>query len=273
MSNSNLAIILALFISLTSCISNNNKSMKKEEGGKVTGLGGIFFKVEDPQKTRDWYKNNLGFVTNEYGSLFHTKNTNGNDEYCQWSPFANTTTYFEPAQKNFMINLRVDNLEILLEKFKVNGVIVLDTIKTYEYGKFLHVLDNEQNKIELWEPVDSEFTRSYAGQTTDNILITGITFTSKNPEALKVWYKNNLGIVFSENISELPFKGASDDIRSFNFNFEPVSEIDEILSNFNKTFYISYTVPDSLKINNSITHINSELYQDDDLNLFKLVYK
>ena len=73
----------------------------------------------------------------------------------QWTPFKETTKYFAPSEKKeFMINYRVENLEALAEDLKKEGVTILDTIETYDYGKFLHILDAEGNKIELWEPVD-----------------------------------------------------------------------------------------------------------------------
>ncbi len=53
-----------------------------------------------------------------------------------------------------MINYRVDNLEALVEEFKKNGVTIVDTIQTVDFGKFVHILDAEGNKIELWEPTD-----------------------------------------------------------------------------------------------------------------------
>ena len=54
-----------------------------------------------------------------------------------------------------MINYRVQNLEGLLKKMKENGVSVLDSITVYEgIGKFVHLMDPEGNKIELWEPED-----------------------------------------------------------------------------------------------------------------------
>jgi predicted enzyme related to lactoylglutathione lyase len=135
---------------------------------KVTGIGGIFFKAEDPQKMRDWYRDNLGLVTNEYGSLFEFRLSDNPAEkgYLQWSPFSAKTDYFEPSKKEFMINYRVENLEKLVEELKASGVTILDTIEVYEYGKFIHILDPESNKIELWEPVDNEFTKSYEGETT-----------------------------------------------------------------------------------------------------------
>jgi len=65
-----------------------------------------------------------------------------------------------------MINYRVVNIEALVEQLKKDGVTVLDTIETYEYGKFVHIMDPEGNKIELWEPVDEVFEKMYDGSTT-----------------------------------------------------------------------------------------------------------
>ena len=135
---------------------------------KVTGIGGIFFKCADPEKTKSWYKQHLGLQTNEYGSLFEFRRSDEPSKkgYLQWSPFKKDTDYFEPSQKEFMINYRVENLVELVEELKANGVKVLDEIEVYEYGKFVHILDPENNKIELWEPVDQVFTEMYEGKTT-----------------------------------------------------------------------------------------------------------
>ncbi|HET7896146.1 MAG TPA: VOC family protein, partial [Flavisolibacter sp.] len=76
-----------------------------------------------------------------------------------WSPFKETTKYFEPSAREFMINYRVENLEALVEELKQNGVTVLDAIETYDYGKFVHILDAEGNKVELWEPNDTEYEK------------------------------------------------------------------------------------------------------------------
>lgn len=71
----------------------------------------------------------------------------------------------EPSTKEFMINYRVQNIEGLVKQFKENGVQVVDEIETYDYGKFVHIMDPEGNKIELWEPIDSVFT-AMGGETT-----------------------------------------------------------------------------------------------------------
>ncbi|MEL7004182.1 MAG: VOC family protein, partial [Bacteroidota bacterium] len=70
----------------------------------------------------------------------------------QWSAFDEKTEYFLPSEKQFMINYRVQNIEEVVEELKEQGVTVVDSIATYEYGKFVHILDPENNKIELWEP-------------------------------------------------------------------------------------------------------------------------
>ncbi|RYY85326.1 MAG: VOC family protein, partial [Chitinophagaceae bacterium] len=72
----------------------------------------------------------------------------------QWSLFSETTKYFQPSDKDFMINYRVENLEGLVEQLKQEGVTIVDAIESYDYGKFVHILDAEGNKIQLWEPVD-----------------------------------------------------------------------------------------------------------------------
>jgi predicted enzyme related to lactoylglutathione lyase len=135
---------------------------------KVTGIGGIFFKCKNPETMKDWYNKNLGLVTNEYGSLFEFRMSDKPEEkgYLQWSPFDDNTPYFKPSEKEFMINYRVENLEGLVDEMRASGVEILDEIETYEYGKFVHILDPENNKIELWEPVDTVFTKMYDGKTT-----------------------------------------------------------------------------------------------------------
>lgn len=139
----------------------------KDTSPRVTGIGGIFFFTENPEKTKEWYSKNLGLEVNEWGSSFEFRNANRPDEinYLQWSPFKQGSDYFAPSKKEFMINYRVQNIEGLVNKLKENGVTILDTIEAYDYGKFVHIMDAEGNKIELWEPVDSVFT-AMGGKTT-----------------------------------------------------------------------------------------------------------
>lgn len=119
---------------------------------RVTGIGGLFFKTEDPKATKDWYRKYLGFNTDDWGCTFLGKDKNGNDCTTQWSPFKNDTDYFEPSKKDFMFNYRVENLSELLAELKKEGVTVIDKVEEYEYGKFGWILDLDGTKIELWEP-------------------------------------------------------------------------------------------------------------------------
>jgi len=128
---------------------------------KVTGIGGIFFKCKDPRKMREWYSTNLGINMNAYGAVFewHQGADSTKKGFTQWSPFNEKTKYFEPSTKDFMINYRVENIEALVAGLKKNGVTVVDTIETVEYGKFVHILDLEGNKLELWEPNDVAYEK------------------------------------------------------------------------------------------------------------------
>lgn len=145
----------------------NNPSSASDDSPRVTGIGGIFFFTEDAEKTKRWYADNLGLKVNPYGSSFEFRNANRPEEinYLQWSPFKKGDDYFSPSKKEFMINYRVQNIEELVEKLKSNGVTILDAIETYDYGKFVHIMDHEGNKIELWEPIDHVFT-AMGGETT-----------------------------------------------------------------------------------------------------------
>lgn len=155
-------LIFSLLFNVYLFISNNNllaENKNLNQMKKVTGLGGIFFKVDDPAKTKEWYQKHLGLKTDEYGATFEWRLTDNPDKkgFTAWSPFKSTTKYFEPSQKEFMINYRVENLEELVKTLKSEGVEVVDEIETYDYGKFVHIMDIDGNKIELWEPLGVGF--------------------------------------------------------------------------------------------------------------------
>ena len=128
---------------------------------RVTSLGGIFFKCKDPDKVKEWYSKYLGFNTDQYGTTFEWRQSDDHNKkgFTVWSPFNESTKYFEPSPKEFMINYRVENIEQLVEELKNEDVTVVDEIEVYDYGKFVHILDIEGNKIELWEPNDEEFEK------------------------------------------------------------------------------------------------------------------
>ena len=128
---------------------------------RVTGIGGIFFKTEDPKKIKEWYRTHLGFDTTDWGCSFLWKDMSKPDDApparTEWSPFKSDTDYFQPSEKPFMFNYRVENLVELLILLREEGVTVVGELQEFSYGKFAHIMDPEGNKIELWEPIDGGF--------------------------------------------------------------------------------------------------------------------
>ena len=137
-------------------MENQKNQMNDSTTPKVIGIGGIFFFSDNTQEIKDWYAKNLGFELNEWGTVsFEYRDVNNPDEIIplQWTPFKKESNHFEPSKKEFMINYRVQNMEGLVDKLKEDGVTILDDIATYDgIGKFVHIMDTEGNKIELWEP-------------------------------------------------------------------------------------------------------------------------
>jgi len=147
--------------------SCGKSEQRENKAKKVVGIGGIFFKSSDPVKLKEWYHKHLGLNTDDYGTNFESRDADqpSKKTYLQWSPFGDKTKYFEPSQKQFMMNYRVEDLVSLVEEFKKDGVTILDEIETYEYGKFIHIMDIDGNKIELWEPVVEEYEKIVDGAT------------------------------------------------------------------------------------------------------------
>jgi len=121
---------------------------------KVTGIGGVFFTCKDPKKMNEWYNKHLGIDAGQYGASFEWREEAdpAKKGVTQWSTFADNTKYFAPSTKDFMINYRVENLEALVDQLKKEGVTIVDSIEASDYGKFVHIMDAEGNKVELWEP-------------------------------------------------------------------------------------------------------------------------
>ena len=123
---------------------------------KVTGIGGVFFKCDNPQTMNEWYAKNLGLAAGEYGATFEWREADNPAKTgsTAWCTFPQDAEHFKPSAKPFMINYRVENIAALIEELRADNVTILDEITEYDYGKFVHVLDPEGNIIELWEPKD-----------------------------------------------------------------------------------------------------------------------
>jgi predicted enzyme related to lactoylglutathione lyase len=118
---------------------------------RVLGIGGIFFKANDPLKLKDWYREHLGVPLDEQGFIsFKTKTDPG--PFTAWEPFEKDTRYFEPSTAPFMVNFRVKNLEAMLAQLRAAGAVVDDKIQDEPYGKFGWFMDPEGNRVELWQP-------------------------------------------------------------------------------------------------------------------------
>ena len=119
---------------------------------KVTGLGGIFYVADDVKATQQWYRDKLG-IDGDYGPQLNWSEETGDKPYSLISHFADDQ-YIKPGQHNFMINLRVDDLDGFVELLKSRGVDVLDQVDE-GYGKFAWILDPNGVKIELWQQVEA----------------------------------------------------------------------------------------------------------------------
>jgi predicted enzyme related to lactoylglutathione lyase len=117
---------------------------------KVLGLGGVFFKSQDPKKLGAWYKQWLGVPYTDYGAFFISTDLPAGTKTV-WTPFAQDTKYFEPSSQSFMLNLVVDNVDEALAQVKEGGATIIGETEDSPYGKFGRFLDPDGNKIELWE--------------------------------------------------------------------------------------------------------------------------
>ena len=130
-------------------------------GPRVTGIGGIFFKAKDPVALKAWYSKNLGIRIGGSDAIFEWRQGMDSTKkgFTVWAPFKETTKYFQPSEKQFMINYRVEGLDQLLAQMKTAGILPTDSVQKTSYGNFVHLMDPEGNKIELWEPNDVEFAK------------------------------------------------------------------------------------------------------------------
>jgi predicted enzyme related to lactoylglutathione lyase len=157
-----LAILLSL-VSLSFCMGMAVQSSKTKatsaERARATGIGGIFFKSEDPAKLTQWYEKHLGIKLREGAGPgeppmfeWREKDHPQTAGFTVWSPFSKDTDYFEPSRASFMINYRVNNLDRLLQQLREAGVRVENKISAEANGRFGWAMDPEGNRFELWEP-------------------------------------------------------------------------------------------------------------------------
>ena len=128
---------------------------------RVKGIGGIFFRSKDPEKSKEWYSKHLGIRSGQWGGTFEWRHAEAPDKkgFTAWSVFKEEEKYMEPSRRDVMFNYRVENLEELLNVLREEGVEIIGEMETYEYGKFGWIMDPDGYKIELWEPIDEEYDK------------------------------------------------------------------------------------------------------------------
>mgnify|MGYP003579775751 FL=1 len=119
---------------------------------RITGLGGVFYKVADPDKTREWYQQTLG-IGGEWGAMFPFKKDDPEGFTLHW-PFKADTDYFGPSGKEFMVNFRVDDLDGVVAELEGKGIEILGR-QDEDYGRFAWIMDPDGLKIELWQQLGS----------------------------------------------------------------------------------------------------------------------
>ena len=131
---------------------------------RVQGVGGLFFKAEDPEALQAWYADHLGigrldhspWGADDPASLFEWRDQQTPQRTCYtvFGLFPADTDYFAPGTRAFMFNFRVDDLDTLIEQLAEEGIALEGEIKEYEFGRFARIVDPEGNPIELWEPAE-----------------------------------------------------------------------------------------------------------------------
>jgi len=124
---------------------------------RVKGIGGVFFKAQEPQTLQAWYVQHLGLDPESTGYVsleWRDKDDPSRVGSTVWAPFPQDTEYFNPGQASWMINYRVDDLDAMLAQLRAAGVQVDDRVEEMEFGRFGWATDPEGNRFELWQPAE-----------------------------------------------------------------------------------------------------------------------
>jgi predicted enzyme related to lactoylglutathione lyase len=122
---------------------------------RITGIGGVFFKANDPKALGAWYQKHLGLSLEEWGgAILKWPEDKAEDQgLTVWSLAGRESQWFAPSTASFMINYRVDDMDGLLAQLQAEGVAIHKGPEKHENGKFAWIMDPEGNKVELWEPM------------------------------------------------------------------------------------------------------------------------
>ncbi len=137
------------------------------DDARVHAVGGVFFRCADPAATREWYARHLGIRTDDYGSAFTWRRDSAPAQrgFLQWSPFEDDTGYFGSRDQQFLINYRVDDLDGMLARLRADGIEPVTEIEELPFGRFVHIVDNDGRRLELWEPIDEVYDTEIDART------------------------------------------------------------------------------------------------------------
>jgi catechol 2,3-dioxygenase-like lactoylglutathione lyase family enzyme len=133
-------------------MADPSESASAQPAGRITGVGGVFFKAKDPKALAAWYRDVLGLPLEAWGGAALRYDAAKHPPVLVWNAFPASTTYFAPSSSSFMINYAVDDMDAFVSRLRAKGVEILQRSDDDANGRFAWILDPEGNKIELWEP-------------------------------------------------------------------------------------------------------------------------
>jgi len=141
------------FLAIILLMTTTAVSAEEPAKGRITGIGGVFFKAKDPKALAAWYRDVLGLPIQSWGGATLDYDAPGHPPMVVWNAFPADTDYFGPSESDHMINYAVDDLDAFLARIEAKGVPVLKRDDSDPSGKFAWILDPEGNKLELWQPL------------------------------------------------------------------------------------------------------------------------
>jgi glyoxylase I family protein len=117
---------------------------------KVTGIGGVFFRANDPATLGTWYEQHLGI--NQVPTTYDAPSWQQVAGDTVFAPFSQDSDYFGRASQQWMLNFRVNDLAAMVAQLQKAGITVNVDPETYPNGQFARLHDPEGNPIELWQP-------------------------------------------------------------------------------------------------------------------------
>jgi predicted enzyme related to lactoylglutathione lyase len=127
-------------------------ALHADPAGRITGVGGIFFKSKDPKALMAWYRDVLGIKIESWGGAALPTDAAGHPPVVVWNAFPESTDYFGPSTREYMVNFAVDDLDAFSARLADHGVKILKRDDSDPSGKFAWIVDPDGTKIELWQP-------------------------------------------------------------------------------------------------------------------------